>query len=135
MARHLVGFRTEFRKAKLRERTQKRRPNPDPEIPQNAAGILQTIERKMAKKGKSMKQEQEPTPPPIQDYATIEELLFKQVERPKGVQAVKIANVFDNRYRINVWVRVEEDGFEKNKIHSSYFAHLNGNNLEIVQGL
>jgi hypothetical protein len=90
----------------------------------------------MAKKGKGMsKQEPTTTPPPIQDHTNIEELLFKQVERPKGVQSVKITNVFDNRYRINVWVRVEEDGFEKNKIHSSYFAHLNGDNLAITQGL
>jgi len=91
----------------------------------------------MAKKGKGMsKPEPITTPPPtIQDYANIEELLFKQVARPKGVQAVKIINVFENRYRINVWIKVEESGFEKSKIHSSYFAHLNGDNLAIIQGL
>jgi hypothetical protein len=72
----------------------------------------------------------EPTPPPVHD-SLIEELLFKQVEKPKGTQAIKIANVFDNRYRINVWVKVEENGLEKNKIHSSYFAHLNGDSLTL----
>ena len=82
-----------------------------------------------------MSKQEAPAPTPTQDYKVIEELLFKQVERPKGVQAVKITNVFDNRYRINVWVKVEDEGFEKNKIHSSYFTHLNGDNLVITQGL
>jgi hypothetical protein len=76
----------------------------------------------------------ETAPSPTQD-SLIEELLFKQVEKPKGLQAVKITNVFDNRYRINVWIKVvEENGLEKNKIHSSYFAHLNGDELTIAQG-
>lgn len=70
----------------------------------------------------------EPTTPP----SLVEELLFKQVEKPKGVQAIKITNVFDNRYRINVWVKVEENGFQKNKIHSSYFAYLDGDKLTIA---
>ena len=61
----------------------------------------------------------------------VEELLFKQVEKPKNFHTVKITNVFENRYRINIWTRVEEEGLERNKIHTSYFAHLDGDTLNI----
>jgi hypothetical protein len=66
---------------------------------------------------------------------TIKKLLFKQVKRPKGLHDVRIANVFDNRYRINLWVTVEEDNLTKRKIGASYFAHLDGENLKIIDGI
>jgi len=65
----------------------------------------------------------------------IEKLLFKQVKKPKNLHEVRIANVFDNRYRINVWTTVEEDNLTKRKISSSYFAHLNGETLTITSGI
>lgn len=83
------------------------------------------------------KQEQEapvrqgPPPVHIEDQTRIAQLLFAQKERPKNLHEVRIVNVFDNRYRINVWTRVEEDGFDKTKIHSSYFARYDGETLDI----
>jgi len=77
---------------------------------------------------KALKQE---TQEPNHNDLKVEELLFKQLEKPKNFHAIKITNVFENRYRINIWTRVEEDGLEKNKIHSSYFAHLDGETLNI----
>jgi hypothetical protein len=65
----------------------------------------------------------------------IKGLLFKQVERPKNLYDVKIVNVFENRYRINVWTTVEEDSLTKRKIHASYFAHLNNDELSITSGI
>lgn len=65
------------------------------------------------------------------DEERIKSLLFKQVERPKGLWEIRITNVFDNRYRINLWVRLEEDGLTKNKIGASYFAILEGDELRI----
>ena len=65
----------------------------------------------------------------------IEKLLVKQVKKPKNLHEVRISNVFDNRYRINVWTTVEEDNLTKRKIHSSYFAHLNGDELAITSGI
>jgi hypothetical protein len=62
----------------------------------------------------------------------IEALLFKQAERPKGLFAVKIINVFSDKYRINVWAKIEEDGLEKNKIASSYFVKFKNKKLEIL---
>jgi hypothetical protein len=69
----------------------------------------------------------------VEDNEELERLLFKQVERPKGVKEVKIVNVYDNKYRINIWTSVEEDGFTKNKIHGSYFAKLENGNLILKQ--
>ena len=71
----------------------------------------------------------------VSDKTTIEKLLFKQVNKPKNLHEVRVSNVFDNRYRINVWTTVEEDNLTKRKIHSSYFAHLNGETLTITSGI
>lgn len=61
----------------------------------------------------------------------IPSLLFAQVEKPKNLYAVKAINVFDNRYRINVWVEIKEDGLTKRKIGASYFAVLDDGELRI----
>jgi hypothetical protein len=65
----------------------------------------------------------------------IESLLFKQVPRPKHHLMTKIVNVWENRYRINVWVEVEEDNLTKKKIHSSYFCHYSPGKLTITSEL
>jgi hypothetical protein len=61
----------------------------------------------------------------------IKSLIFKQVERPRGLIAVKAINVFENRYRINLWVEYEEESVTKRKIAASYFAVLDGEELRI----
>jgi len=62
----------------------------------------------------------------------IESLLFKQVEKPKNHLMTRIINVFENRYRINVYIEIEEDGLTKKRIHSSYFAHYKPGELKII---
>lgn len=62
----------------------------------------------------------------------IESLLFKQVEKPKHHLMTKITNVFDNRYRINIYVEIEEDNLIKRKISSSYFCHYTTGKLIII---
>lgn len=59
----------------------------------------------------------------------IKSQLFKLVERPKNLHSVKIVNVYDNRYRINLWVTEDHEGLSKNKIKASYFAKLTDNKL------
>lgn len=61
----------------------------------------------------------------------IKDMLFKQVERPKGLLSVRAINVFDNRYRINLWAQYEEEGLTKTKIAASYFAVIDGEGLRI----
>jgi hypothetical protein len=65
----------------------------------------------------------------------IESLFFKQVTKPKHHFMTKIINVWENRYRINVYIEIEEDNLTKRKIHSSYFCHYVPGKLTIVDGL
>lgn len=65
----------------------------------------------------------------------IESLLFKQVPKPRNHLMTKIINVWENRYRINVYIEIEQDNLTKRKIHSSYFCHYIPGKLTIVDGL
>ena len=67
-----------------------------------------------------------------EDQATIKVLLFSQVDKPTNLHEIRITNVFEDKYRINVWVRVEEDKLEKKKIGASYFVKYDGENLKII---
>ena len=64
----------------------------------------------------------------------IEHLLYKQVLKPKNLLMTKIINVYDDRYRINVYVQIEEDGLVKKKIAQSYFCHYAPGKLKILMG-
>ena len=60
-------------------------------------------------------------------------LLFQQVDRPLGYLMCKSINVYDDRYRVNVYVRTDVDGIEGQKIAQSYFCKLDEqNNLTIL---
>ena len=63
----------------------------------------------------------------------IESLLFKIVEKPKKHLLTKVINLWENRYRINVYIEIEENNLTKRKIHSSYFCHYNNGSLEIIE--
>ena len=65
----------------------------------------------------------------------IESLLFKQTLKPKNHLMTKIINLWDNRYRINVYIETQEDNLIKRKIHSSYFAHYIPGKLTVIDGL
>jgi hypothetical protein len=62
----------------------------------------------------------------------IESLLFKQVEKPKNFLMLKIINVFENRYRINIYIEIEENNLIKRKIKQSYFCHYSPGKLTII---
>jgi hypothetical protein len=63
----------------------------------------------------------------------IEDLLFKQVTKPKHYLMTKIINIFENRYRINVYTETEEEGLIKKRIAASYFCHYYPGELRIIQ--
>ena len=65
-------------------------------------------------------------------HLEIESLLFKQVEKPKNFLMTKSINVYDNRYRINVYVEFEEDNLTKKRIFASYFCHYSPGVLTII---
>ena len=64
----------------------------------------------------------------------IESLLFKQVEKPNNHLMTKIINVWDNRYRINVYIEFWDDELHltRRKISGSYFCHYTKGNLKII---
>ena len=45
-------------------------------------------------------------------------LLFKQVEKPQHYMMCKAMNVYDNKYRINVYTKHEEEGLFKQRIYN-----------------
>jgi hypothetical protein len=60
-------------------------------------------------------------------------MLFSQVEKPKSYYKIKVVNVYDNSYRINVWCEFEENNLTKRKIGHSYFAKLIDGSLKVIQ--
>jgi len=67
---------------------------------------------------------------PLVDVCT---LLFKQVEKPKNLEMCKAINVYDNKYRINVYTRSHCPIYDIDKVRitQSYFAKLDGDELII----
>jgi hypothetical protein len=62
----------------------------------------------------------------------IESLFFKQVEKPKNYLMIKIINLWENRYRINIYTEKEENNLIKRKIYASYFCHYSPGVLTII---
>jgi hypothetical protein len=62
------------------------------------------------------------------------DLLFEQVSKPNDFLMCKAINLYNNRYRINVYSQAEEGGFLKQRISQSYFTTLseNGQALSII---
>ena len=67
----------------------------------------------------------------ISEYE-IENLLFKQVEKPKHHLMTKVINVFHDYYRINVYTQIEEEGLLKRKISQSYMTTFRNDILTII---
>lgn len=63
----------------------------------------------------------------------IVDLLFKQVDKPINILKIKVINVFENAYRINIWAETFDSVFQLNrvKISHSYFCRLYDNELVI----
>jgi|688.fasta_scaffold67566_7 hypothetical protein len=63
------------------------------------------------------------------------DILFSQVEKPKRFKMCKAINVYDNKYRINVYTHEVINDLDSQRISRSYFARLNDDDsLEILMG-
>ena len=64
------------------------------------------------------------------------DLLFEQVSKPSDFLMCRAINLYDNRYRVNLYSETEEDGLLKRRISQSYFTSLseNGQVLHILGG-
>jgi len=61
------------------------------------------------------------------------DLLWKQIDRPKNLEDCKAINVYDNKYRINVYTKSHCPIYDIDKVRitQSYFARLDGEELVI----
>lgn len=62
------------------------------------------------------------------------DFIFDHVEKPSDYIFCKAINVFDDRWRVNVWSKRYVEGIEGKYISSSYFVKFNidNNNLTFV---
>jgi len=61
-------------------------------------------------------------------------LLFQQVPEPSRLEMCKAINVYDNKYRINIYTRHHDPIYDIDRIRisQSYFARIDGSTLTIV---
>ena len=66
--------------------------------------------------------------------STVCDLLFEQKEKPKNFLFCKAINVYDNKFRINIYTKTYDElmDLEKTKIAESYFAVYDGSSLNII---
>jgi hypothetical protein len=59
-------------------------------------------------------------------------MIFKHVERPSNLVKCDAKNVYDNKYRVNIYTRHYDEfhDIEKINLESSYFAKLSGDELQ-----
>jgi hypothetical protein len=60
------------------------------------------------------------------------DLIFSITEKPKDYLMCKCFNVYDNKWRINVYSKRYVEGIEGRYISKSYFASMNNNELKIL---
>lgn len=60
-------------------------------------------------------------------------LLWNQIDKPKNFEECRAINVYDNKYRINVYTRSHCPIYDIDKVRitQSYFARLEGEKLII----
>ena len=67
----------------------------------------------------------------------IEDAVLKIMGKPKDFYKISALNVYDNRWRVDVWTsylsKESETGLDSYKIGYSYFCHVQGN--EIVKSI
>lgn len=61
-------------------------------------------------------------------------MLLQKIEKPKGLLFCKAINVYDNKYRINLYTKniIDESGLEGQRIGYSCFAKLDKDDLIII---
>jgi hypothetical protein len=69
---------------------------------------------------------------PVDEHKILD-MLWNLVEKPKKYLKIKVVNVFDNAYRINVWGEYHDPlhKLDKVKITHSYFCRLYSDGLVV----
>tara|TARA_B100001778_G_C18411950_1_gene549243 strand:- start:405 stop:638 length:234 start_codon:yes stop_codon:yes gene_type:complete len=71
---------------------------------------------------------------PIEENPYVCKEVLDQVGKPENFHMCKGMNVYDNRYRVNVYVKEEVEDLTgyKQYIHSSYFCKLDEDKVTIL---
>ena len=59
------------------------------------------------------------------------EIIFNHVEKPKNFLMCKSTNVFDDKWRVNLYSKRYVEGIEGKYISNSYFVKFNSDNNKI----
>ena len=61
-------------------------------------------------------------------------MLFKKIEKPSNFEMCKAINVYDNKYRINVYTKNHDPIYDIDKVRitESYFCRITNNELTII---
>lgn len=79
-----------------------------------------------------MKTSKEISPRKIEEYnITPCDTIFNHIEKPENYLCCKSVNLYDDRWRVNVYSKRIVDGIDGRYISSSYFVHFDKSNGEI----
>lgn len=68
----------------------------------------------------------------IIDNPDVCNLVIKEKGKPEGYLMCKALNVFDNKYRVNIYTKRFIDGIEGRSISQSYFVSYTKDNIKFL---
>jgi hypothetical protein len=71
-------------------------------------------------------------PKSIEVDGVVCDMLLNKIGRPKGLVMCRAINLYDNKYRINIYTKTMVDNIESKRISYSCFAKLDNDQLNIV---
>jgi hypothetical protein len=68
----------------------------------------------------------------IEENAYVSKQVLEQVGTPSGYLFSKALNVYDNKYRVNIYTKVQRHNIDSMSISQSYFVRLDDSNVTIL---
>lgn len=68
----------------------------------------------------------------IKENAYVSKQVLEQVGTPSGYLFSKALNVYDNKYRVNVYTKVQRNEMDSMSISQSYFVRLDDSTVTIL---
>lgn len=70
----------------------------------------------------------------LEENPEVCDVLLSKVGKPKDMIMCRAINVYDDRYRVNIYTRRYVDNIEGVSISSSYFVNYSNKKLDILYG-
>ena len=68
----------------------------------------------------------------IKENAYVSKQVLEQVGTPSGYLFSKAMNVYDNKYRVNIYTKVQRNEMDSMSISQSYFVRLDDSTVTIL---